>query len=68
MKIFIKDIPVIIMSNQEFIKTSIYDKIYKGSVSKLNFDQLAGEVLIKNATVELIDKFLVYLKQNNVKN
>jgi len=67
MKIFIKDIPVIITSNQEFVKTSIYDNIYKGSVSKLNFDQLAGEVLIKNATVELIDKFLVYLKQNNVK-
>ncbi len=67
MKIFIKDIPVIILSNQDFVKTSVYDKIFKGSDSTINFDQLAGEVLIKNATVELIDKFLVYLKQNNVK-
>jgi ADP-ribose pyrophosphatase YjhB (NUDIX family) len=67
MKIFIKNIPVIIISNQEFIKTSNYDNIYHGALSKLNFNHLSGEVLIKDATIEVIDKFLVYLKQNNVK-
>lgn len=55
------------MSNQDFVKTSAYDKIFKGSDTKLNFENLAGEVLIKNATVELIDQFLVFLKQNKVK-
>lgn len=67
MKIFIKNIPVIIISDQDFIKTSNYDNIYQGSLLNLNFNQLSGEVLIKDATTEIIDKFLVYLKQNNVK-
>lgn len=67
MKIFIKNIPVIIISNQDFIKTSNYDNIYQGSLLNLNFNQLSGEVLIKDATSEVIDEFLVFLKQNNVK-
>ena len=67
MKIFIKDIPVIINSNQEFIKTSHYENIYRGMDLKIDFDQLSGEILIRDATTEVIDKFLVYLKQNNVK-
>ncbi len=67
MKIFIKNIPVIIISNQDFIKSSNYDNIYQGSILNLNFSQLSGEVLIKDATTKVIDKFLVYLKQNNVK-
>ena len=67
MKIFIKDLPVIIISNQEFIKTSDYDNIYKGALLNLKFEQLSGDVLIKGATTEIIDKFLVYLKQNNIK-
>ena len=66
MKIFIKDIPVIILSDQEFIKTSNYDYIYeKGSFKA--FDKLVGEVLIKDAKAELIDEFLVFLKQNFIK-
>ena len=66
MKIFIKDIPVIILSDQEFIKTSNYDYIYeKGSFK--GFDKLVGEVLIKDAKAELIDEFLVFLKQNFIK-
>lgn len=67
MKIFIKDIPVIIISNQEFIKTSNFDNIYKGALKNLKFSQLSGDVLIKNATTEVIDNFLLFLKQNNVK-
>jgi 8-oxo-dGTP pyrophosphatase MutT (NUDIX family) len=67
MKIFIKNIPVIIISDQDFIKTSNYDNIYQGSLLNLNFNKLSGEVLIKDATTEIIDKFLIYLKQNNVK-
>ena len=67
MKIFIKDIPVIIISNQEFIKTSNYDNIYQGALKNLKFNQLSGDVLIKDATTVLIDNFLLFLKQNNVK-
>ncbi len=67
MKIFIKDIPIIILSDQEFIKSSNYDTIYQGALTKLKFDQLVGEVLIRDANSAIIDKFLVYLKQNNVK-
>ncbi|MCK5700459.1 MAG: NUDIX domain-containing protein, partial [Cyclobacteriaceae bacterium] len=67
MKIFIKDIPVIIISNQEFIKTSDYDNIYQGAILNLKFGQLSGDVLIKGATTEIIDKFLVFLKQNSIK-
>lgn len=67
MKIFIKNIPVIIISNQDFIKTSNYDNIYQGALLNLNFNLLSGEVLIKDATKKMIDKFLVYLKQNSIK-
>ncbi len=67
MKIFIKNIPVIIISNEDFIKSSNYDNIYQGSLLNLNFNHLSGEVLIKDATTEIIDKFLVYLKQNSIK-
>jgi len=67
MKIFIKDIPVIIISNQEFIKTSDYDNIFQGDLLNLKFEQLSGDVLIKGATAAIIDKFLIYLKQNSVK-
>jgi 8-oxo-dGTP pyrophosphatase MutT (NUDIX family) len=67
MKIFIKDIPVIIISNQEFIKTSNYDNIYQGALKNIKFSQLSGDVLIKDATTEVIDNFLLFLKQNNVK-
>ena len=67
MKIYIKDIPVIIISDQEFIKTSNYDNIYKGSFEKIKFSQLTGDVLIKDATAEVIDNFLLFLKQNNIK-
>ena len=66
MKIFIKDIPVIILSDQEFIKTSNYDYIYEKGTFK-GFDKLVGEVLIKDAKAELIDEFLVFLKQNIIK-
>ncbi len=67
MKIFIKNIPVIIISNQEFINTSNYDNIYRGAIENLKFSRLSGDVLIKDATTEVIDNFLLFLKQNNVK-
>jgi ADP-ribose pyrophosphatase YjhB (NUDIX family) len=67
MKIFIKDIPVIIISRQEFIKTSAYDRVFEGPELKLTADTLVGEVLVKNATGALVDQFLVFLKQNKFK-
>lgn len=67
MKIFIKDIPVVIISNQEILKSSMYDRIYEASDFRLSLDTLVGEVLIKNATAEVIDGFLVFLKQNRLK-
>lgn len=67
MKIFIKDIPVVIHSKQDFIKTSDFDRIFNGDQWKIVFDQLVGEVLVKNANTQVIDKFLVFLKQNTPK-
>jgi 8-oxo-(d)GTP phosphatase len=67
MKIFIKDIPVVIISRQEFIKTSAYDRVFEGPELKLTTDTLVGEVLVKNASGALVDQFLVFLKQNKFK-
>ena len=67
MKIFIKDIPIIILSDQEFIKTTDYDHIYEGDHWELKVEDLTGEVLIKHADSLVIDRFLVILKQNNLK-
>lgn len=67
MKIFIKDIPVIIVSRQEFIKTSAYDRVFEGAELKLTTDTMVGEVLVKNAKIDLIDQFLIFLKQNKFK-
>lgn len=67
MKIFIKDIPVIIISSQDFIKTSNYDVICEGKDFDVNTIQLSGEVLVRHATAAVIDQFLVFLKQNNIK-
>ncbi len=64
MKIFIKNTPVTILSRMEFIRTSDYDYVYDGTSVKRKFDKWSGEILIKDAPVELIDDFLVYLKQN----
>jgi len=67
MKIFIKDIPIVILSNQDFIKTSNYNRIYEGKEFDLKFGKLAGEVLIKNVSMFIIDQFMLYLKQNTLK-
>lgn len=67
MKIFIKDIPVIIIWDQESIQASDYDHIYDGEQQKLDFRKLSGEVLIKNTPTEIIDQFMVFLKQNSLK-
>lgn len=64
MKIFIKDIPVVIVSDQDFIKTSNFDLILRDSDGMLNYKSLSGEVLVQGATAKTIDEFLVYLKQN----
>lgn len=67
MKIFIKDIPVIIISNQDFIKTLDFDHIYSGSNLDLTIEKMSGEVLIIDANTAIIDRFLLFLKQNNLK-
>lgn len=67
MKIFIKNIPVIIISRQELIKTSAYDHIFDGASIEFRSEVLVGEVLIKNATLTIVDQFLVFLKQNKFK-
>ena len=67
MKIFIKDIPVTLISDQEFVKTSDYDHIYHGDDPGLVIKKLSGEVLIKNARTETIDEFMLYLKQRTLK-
>ena len=67
MKIFIKDIPIVIVSNHEFIKSSDYDHIFKGHHWDPQIESLKDEVLVKDASAEVIDEFLVYLKQNGLK-
>lgn len=67
MKIFIKDIPVIIISDQDFVKTSDYDHIYSGTDLDLTIEKMSGEVLINGANTAIIDRFLLFLKQNNLK-
>jgi len=67
MKIFIKDIPVVLISDQEFIKTEDYDHIYSGDDPGFDIKKLSGEVLIKNARTETIDEFMLFLKQRNLK-
>jgi 8-oxo-dGTP pyrophosphatase MutT (NUDIX family) len=67
MKIFIKDIPVTLISDQEFVLTSEYDHIYQGDDPGLVIKKLSGEVLIKNARTETIDEFMLYLKQRTLK-
>lgn len=67
MKIFIKDIPVVIISSQDFIQTSHYDRIYHGGKMIFALEDLTGEVLINDANSNVIDEFLLFLKQNSVK-
>jgi 8-oxo-dGTP pyrophosphatase MutT (NUDIX family) len=67
MKIFIKNIPVVILSKQEIIRSSNYDHIYYGSAWDINFESLTGEVLVKDANTLVIDDFLVFLKQHTLK-
>ena len=67
MKIFIQDIPVVIVSKQEFINTSDYDHIYGGDHWDIQIDSLREDVLVKNASSRVIDEFLLYLKQNSLK-
>ena len=67
MKIFIKNIPVTIISDQEFVKTSDYDHIYRGDDPAFEIKKLSGEVLIRKASTETIDEFMLYLKQRTLK-
>lgn len=67
MKIFIQDIPIIIVSNHESIKTSDYDHIFEGDHWNIQIESLTEEVLVKDASTKVIDDFLVVLKQNSLK-
>lgn len=58
---------MVIISSQEIVESSVYDRIYEASEFRLSLDTLVGEVLIKNATVEIIDSFLLFLKQHKLK-
>jgi ADP-ribose pyrophosphatase YjhB (NUDIX family) len=67
MKIFIKDIPVTIVSTDELLDKSQFDQIYNGANDDIEFKKLAQDVLITNANEQLIDKFLIHLKVNGHK-
>ncbi len=67
MKIFIKDKPVNILPVEKLLETSHFDFVLDGRKDKINFRDLAEEVLIKNATVAQVDDFLIHLKMNSYK-
>ncbi len=67
MKIFIKDIPVNIVSDQELLETHQFDLIIDGSNDQFGFKDLKKDVLIKNCSKKLLDQFLLFLKQNKIK-
>ena len=63
MKIFIKDKPVNIVPAEKLLETSHFDFVIDGKKDKINFGELSGEVLVKNASVIQVDDFLVELKK-----
>jgi len=67
MKIFIKDIPVSIITSQELINTSHYDHIIDGSQAQIDYKNLSRDVLVRHANEKQIDDFLLFLKQNGLK-
>jgi ADP-ribose pyrophosphatase YjhB (NUDIX family) len=67
MKIFIKDIPVTLVSNDELLDKSQFDQILDGASQDIDFGKLAQDVLITNAHEQLIDNFLIQLKVNGHK-
>ncbi len=67
MKIFIKNIPVTIISTDELLDESQFDRVHDGKNMVVDFKSMAQDVLIKNADEQLIDKFLIHLKVNGHK-
>ena len=67
MKIFIKDIPVNIITAEDLINTSQYEHVLNGIDSKIDFGKLSREVLVRQANEQQVDDFLLYLKKNGHK-
>lgn len=67
MKIFIQDIPVNIVSDQELMETGHFDRIIDCNEGEPDFSNLQDVVLIRNADKRKLDNFLVLLKQNKFK-
>jgi 8-oxo-dGTP pyrophosphatase MutT (NUDIX family) len=68
MKIFIKDIPVNIISSEDLINPSQYDQIIRRSNSAIDIGGMAHVVLIEKPSIEQFDNILMYLKQNGLKD
>lgn len=70
MKIFIQDIPVNIISVEDLYDSGHFDMLMDGIKHKqsLNYDEFAGEVMIRNARPGMVDDFLMFLKQNKLKS
>ncbi|WP_421869668.1 NUDIX hydrolase [Marinoscillum sp.] len=67
MKIFINDIPVSIISNEELNSLKDFDLIIDGATSKIKPKKLIDDVLIKDASPEKVDELLHVMTDNKLK-
>jgi 8-oxo-(d)GTP phosphatase len=67
MKIFINDIPFRIIPFSKEIKLNDYDHIVIEADNSIDFNLFHDDVLIQNASIKLIDKYLQLLKANTNK-
>ena len=66
-KIFINDIPVSIISNEELDSSKEFDLVIDGATSKLKPKKLIDDVLINDASPEKVDELLHVMTDNKLK-
>ena len=66
-KIFINDIPVSIISNEELDSSKEFDLVIDGASSKIKPKKLIDDVLINDASPEKVDELLHVMTDNKLK-
>ncbi|MEQ9303638.1 MAG: NUDIX domain-containing protein, partial [Marinoscillum sp.] len=67
MKIFINDIPVSIISNEELKPSKEFDLIIDGATSGIKPKSLIDDVLIRDALPDMVDELLHVMTDNKLK-
>ncbi|MEQ8473189.1 MAG: NUDIX hydrolase [Marinoscillum sp.] len=67
MKIFINDIPVSIISNEDLKPNKEFDLVIDGALSKIKPKSLIDDVLIKDALPDKVDELLHVMTDNKLK-